>query len=126
MWDILCGSWMVLFSQLSFEYSVQIVSVFAKHKTNNSYLYQCCLVQMWFMFCIQWSKLCKILYFPSNLHVICRWTSPRSWGSQENNRITEALIVLPGHLFLEMDVLLIKESKKPLWNMPNQLVVVWM
>ena len=35
-------------------------------------------------------------------------------GSQENNRITEALLVLPGHLFLEMDVLLIKESKKPL------------
>ena len=88
MWNILCGRSMVLFSQLSFEDSVQIMSVFAKHKTNNSYLYQCCLVQMWFMFCIQWPKLCKILYFLSNLHVNCRWTSPRSWGSQENNRGT--------------------------------------
>ena len=35
-------------------------------------------------------------------------------GAGDLKRITEALIVLPGHLFLEMDVLLIKESKKPL------------
>ena len=33
--------------------------------------------------------------------------------------------MFPGHLFEEIDVLVIKQLKKALLNMPDQEVVVW-
>ena len=45
-------------------------------------------------------------YFLFNFYVKRRWKSPRGWGAPKNE-----LLVLPGHLFLEIDVLLMKYAK---------------
>ena len=87
-------------------------------KTN---LYRYCLIQMCDLFFAYSGQ--NYARYPTIFSIYVLYVDENHPRAEE--LLKRGAFSAASHLFLEIDVLLIKKLKKSLWNIPNQEVVVW-